>query len=272
MKYAEFLRRTTRLSIDLIGRAIMNDNDFTNFEENGAEKHEQESEDLIKGRPRRKKRRPWAFPLGVFMLILSLIGLITIISSLVGFIREKTDGSEEIAYYNSYLTWIVANDPDSFDDISKANKTQLLDISILTLLYDELNTRQYELIEEGLAVPAKDVQEYFQKLFGTELEIEHKTVSGLGYTFSYDPNNDMYYIPLTGVTPPFTPRVVKVDKTRETVVITVGYIGTDKLSVLPDGSVSGAQPDKYMKITLRKSGGEYRVYSIQAANPLETGS
>ncbi len=250
----------------------MNDKDLADFEENSTEKRELETENLIKERPRRKKRRPWAFPLGVFMMILSLIGLITIISAFVGFIREKTDGSEELAYYNSYLTWIVANDPDSFDDISKANKTQLLDISILTLLYDELNTRQYELTQEGLAVPAKDVQEYFQKLFGTELELENKTVSGLGYTFSYDPNNDMYYIPLTGVTPPFTPRVIKVDKTRETVVLTVGYIGTDKLMVLPDGSVSGAQPDKYMKITLRKSGGDYRVYSIQASNPPEVGS
>lgn len=253
----------------------MDDKNFEMFEEKTAnakettKTFEDEQEEL---RPRRKKRRPWAFPLGLFMLVLSVVGFVVIISSLVGFIKEKTDNSEELQYYNSYLTWIIANDPDSFDDISKANKTQLLDISVLSLLYDELNTADYEITEEGLAVPAADVESYYTKIFGTELPIEHKTVSGLGYTFSYDQNNNMYYIPITGVTPPFTPRVVKVDKSRETIVITVGYIGTDMLTVNSDGSVSEAEPDKYMKITLRKSGGEFCVYSIQAANPLETGS
>lgn len=253
----------------------MDGKEFKSFEDtaqNSGETADILDDEWDKPRQRRKKRRPWAFPLGVCMLVLSLIGVYTVVSSLVGFIREKTDNSKEIAYYNAYLTWVVANDPDSFDDISKANRSQLLDISILSLLYDSQNNIQYELTEEGLAVPAADVGKYYTKLFGTELAVEHMTVSGLGYTFSYDENGEMYYIPITGVTPPFTPRVTKVDKSRETVVITVGYIGTDKLAVNPDGSVSGAQPDKYMKITLRKSGGEFCIYSIQAANPLETGA
>jgi|LSQX01.3.fsa_nt_gb hypothetical protein len=245
--------------------------EFLQSDDNIKKAEEVFDEDFDDMRERRKKRRPWAFPLGALMLILAAIGLFTITSSVVGFVKSKTDNSKDIAYYNEYLTWIIANDPDSFDDISKANETQLLDISILSLLYDELNTSDYELTEEGLAVPAGDVESYYNKIFSSELPILHKTVTGFGYTFTYDSRDNMYYIPITGVSPPFTPRVIKVKKSRETVEVTVGYIGVDKLQINSDGTVSQSEPDKYMKITLRKSGGAFKVYSIQTVNPLETG-
>lgn len=240
---------------------------------NGSTKKEESvfDEEFDSMRERRKKRRPWAFPLGALMLILAAIGLFNITSSVVGFVKSKTDNSKDIAYYNKYLTWVIANDPDSFDDISKANKTQLIDISVLSLLYDELNTSEYELTEEGLAVPAEDVESYYNKIFTLELAIEHQTVTGFGYTFTYDENENMYYIPITGVSPPFTPKVVKVKKSRETVEVTVGYIGVDNLKINSDGTISQPEPDKYMKITLRKSGGVFKVYSIQTVNPLEIG-
>ena len=223
-------------------------------------------------RKKRKRKYPWAFPLGVVMLLLALIGLGTIVSSVVGFIREKTDNTEKLAYYDQYLTWVVANDPDTFDDISKANMSQLLDISILSLLNDSLSTADYELTDEGLRVPVADVETYYTKLFGTELPIAHKTVSQTAYTFTYDEQNACYYVPVSGFTPPFTPRVVNIDQSRETIVLTVGYVGTEKLSVAADGSIVAADPDKYMNITLRKSGGDFCVYAIQATNPPETGS
>lgn len=248
------------------------DNKEENKQSPDEKKKNTKKKKIKKPRPQRKKRRRWAFPLGLLMLLLCVVGIVSILSSLAGFIKEKTDNSEELAYYNEYLTWVVANDPDSFDDISKANPTQLLDISILSLLYDDLSTDEYELTDEGIAVPAADVEKYYEELFGTEKPIEHGSVSGIGYTFTYDSENNMYYVPITGVTPPFTPKVVSVDSSRGAVVIKVGYIGTSKLTVGADGSITGAEPDKYMNITLRKTGGRFCIYSIQSANPPETGS
>ncbi len=237
------------------------------------EKPAQPEKPLAPPKPKKRKRKyPWAFPLGVVMLLLTLVGIGTIVSAVVGFIREKTDNTEELEHYNQYLTWVVANDPDSFDDISKANMTHLLDISILSLIYDSVNTADYELTDEGLRVPVAQVEAYYKKLFGTELPIVHGTVSQTAYTFTYNAQNACYYVPVTGVTPPFTPRVTAVNKARESIVITVGYIGTEKLSVAADGSIKAAEPDKYMNITLRKSGGVFCIYAIQAANAPETGS
>ena len=220
----------------------------------------------------RRRKHSWAFPLGLIVLALSLTGIWTVGSAVAGFIEKKTDGSEERARYGEYLTWVVANDPDSFDDISKANPAQLLDISILSLLYDDLNTNEYTLSDTGLVIPAAAVEQYYTSLFGTQRPIVHGTVNGLGYDFIYDEKTNEYTVPLTSYTPPFTPVVISVDKGRETVVLTVGYVGTDKLAVAGDGSVAAAEPDKYMNITLRKTEGEYRIYSIQATNPPETGA
>ncbi len=242
-----------------------------NLEETPPDKDE--TQKTPKEKPKKRKRKyPWAFPLGVAMLILTLVGLGSIISAVVNYIIEKPDNTKELEYYNQYLTWVVANDPDSFDDISKANKSQLLDITILSLLYDDRSTADFELTDEGLRVPAADVEVFYTKLFGTELPLVHTTVSGTAYTFTYDEGNACYYVPVSGYTPPFTPQVVSVKKSRESVVVTVGYIGTDQLSVAADGSIVSAEPDKYMNITLRKSGGSFCIYAIQAASAPETGS
>lgn len=227
-------------------------------------------EKAVPVRPRRKKRRPWGFPLGVAVIVLSIIGAITVVSSAVGFIRTHTDKSAQLEKYNEYLAWVVANDPDSFDDITKANPEQLREIAILSLLYDDLSTDDYELSPEGLLIPAYDVETYYKKYFGTSFPIQHGNVSGLGYSFTYDAGSQLYTVPLTGVVPPFSPRVVSFTSSRGAVVLTVGYISGGDLSVSADGKLTPAEPVKYMKITLRREAGDNVIAAIQATTPPET--
>ena len=227
-------------------------------------------DEAVPERPRRKKRRAWAFPLGLLIIALAITGIYAIASSAADFIRSKTDDSQQRLEYTQMLTWVVANDPDTFDDISKANPEQLRDIAIMSLLYDDINTGEYELSEKGLLVPAADVERYYVKLFGSEVPCTHGQVNGYGYVFEYDEQAQTYSIPITGITPPYTPRVTGIKEYRDTVVLTVGYIGTDGLQVDVNGEIAGAQPVKYMNITLRKTEGEFRIASVQSASAPET--
>ena len=106
------------------------------------------------------------------------------------------------------------NDPDPFDDITKANKNQLIDISVWSILKSNLSPDKYEYSEDGMIIPEEDVTAEFHKLFGTDTEPEHATVNGYGYTFTYDSAKHTYSIPLTGIVPTYTPDVIKVQKKK----------------------------------------------------------
>ena len=135
------------------------------------------------------------------------------------------------------LTPVVMNDPDPFDDITKANKNQLIDISVWSILKSNLSPDKYEYGEDGMIIPEEDVTAEFHKLFGTDTEPEHATVNGYGYTFTYDSAKHTYSIPLTGIVPTYTPDVIKVQKKSGAVVLTVGYLAGDQWAQNSEGDM-----------------------------------
>ena len=87
--------------------------------------------------PKKKKRKrahPWAFPLGLLMAVLSITGLVTILVAGVNGISSVKDKIDNIEKYNTMLTPVVMNDPSVFDDISKADMSQLIDISVWAII------------------------------------------------------------------------------------------------------------------------------------------
>ncbi len=208
----------------------------------------------------KKKRGP--FIVGFLMLALAIVGIVSIVMSVISFIESRNDKSAEYAKYSDYLTWVVGVDPDPFSDITKANKDSLRNIAVCALLDDDVKTGAYNVTEKGLEVPAADVEEHYYAMFGNENPIVHGNVVGYGYEFIYDATKNIYIVPLTGVTPPFTVRIESVDKTGGFIVLRVGYVGTNNIEVAPDGTVKAAQPDKYADITLKETENGYNLISV----------
>ncbi len=211
----------------------------------------------------KKKGRGFAFVLGLVILVFAVIGAVSAVKGISGAVSEAKGSLADYSAYGKYLTWVVGIDPDPFTDITKANSDDLLNIALCSLLTDGVKTGQYEVTDGGLIVPATDVEAYFTEMFGSDVAIVHSSVVGYGYSFTYNEQTASYTVPLTGVTPPFSPRIESAKKTGSLVVLKVGYIGTSSIEVGVDGTVGAAQPDKYMEITVKETDTGYNLISIK---------
>lgn len=214
-------------------------------------------------RKHKRGARRWAFPLGLLIAALAVVGAVTVIVAGVHAVQKAVEKSRNFDDYNRLLTPVVMNDPDAFDDITKANPAQLIDISIWSILKSDLSPDRYEYDDGGMVIPEADVTAEFEKLFGTEIQPTHATVEGYGYEFVYDAAKQTYTIPLTGIVPTYTPRVVDVDKSSNTIVLTVGYLGGDQWAQDGEGNMVAPEPDKYMRVTLREKDGAYYISALQ---------
>lgn len=211
-----------------------------------------------------KTKKVFSFLIGLVVFALAVTGVVSIVDFAVDKVAEKDNETENYSAYADFLTWVVGVDPDSFTDITKADKSALLNIALCTLLTDDVQTGEYSVTEKGMIVPAEDVEAYYLKMFGADVEIVHSSVVGYGYEFTYDATAKTYTVPLTGVTPPFSVRIESAEKTGGLVVLRVGYVGTNNIEVKPDGTLTATQPDKYADITLKETEKGFNLISLMA--------
>lgn len=213
------------------------------------------------------------FIAGLLVMLFALTGFIGVLIQGAGYISSASDRreKEKNSEFNSFLIPVVAVDPTPFDDIATASKSELVEIAIWAILSSDLNPDEYDYSSGKLSIPVEKVNEAFYKYFGTQTEIRHQTVEGYGYEFSYDPVDSVYYIPLTSIIPVYTPTVTGSEKKGEATVITVGLINSSVwMQDNATGNLTAAQPEKYIKITLRKTGKESFISAVQSSATPET--
>jgi len=218
-----------------------------------------------------KRTHRWAFPVGLIIVLLAVVGLVFLIVCGVKGISKAFDNSEEIEKYNKMLRPVVMNDPAPFDDVKSASGNQLVEIAIWSVLMDELTPQKYEYNDDGMVIPAEDIEKAFHGLFGSDTKITHATIEGYGYTFTYDSEANNYIIPLTGVIPIYTPRVVEISKKGSAVILTVGLLAGNEWAQAVNGDMVAPEPDKFIKVTLRtdKDGSTY-ISAIQDTDAPDT--
>ncbi len=214
-----------------------------------------------------------AFPFGVFIIILALVGAGFLITLGVKGVESLADNTKSKLEYQKMLTHVVMYDPDPFDDINDANFSQLIDCSIWEYLSGDISASDLKYDESGkIIVSQADVEQTFASLFGTDVSIadKHATVEGYGYEFIYSPTRQSYLIPVTGIMPLFTPKVVDIDKSKNSVVLTVGYLASGDWQQDEEGNFIEPAPDKYMKITVREKDGKEYISAIQVTDGGDT--
>lgn len=216
-----------------------------------------------------KRQNKSAAPLGIVIILLALVGAGCL--AVLGFrgIRSIADNTKTRLEYQKMLTHVVMYDPDPFDDINDANFSQLIDCAIWELLGSDVSTNDLHYDESGrIILTQESVETSFASLFGTEVSIadKHATIEGYGYEFIYSETRRSYLVPVTGIMPLFTPKVVDVDKSKNSVVLTVGYLASGDWQQDDEGNFVEPVPDKYMKITVREKDGKEYVSAIQVAD------
>lgn len=214
-----------------------------------------------------KKRSPLNLIVGLAVIVLVGVGIISIISGIGSDLSKKIDEKNEAKYseYEEFISPVIMNDPDTFDDISQANVEQLISISIWSLIEENIEPDTYEYIDGGILIPQKDVESKFVSLFGPDVKINHSTVDGgEGIEFRFSESEKGYVIPITGITPIYLPKVTDVSERESTITLTVGYLASQEWQQDSEGNMTEPEPSKMMEITLSKNqDGSFYVRSIR---------
>ena len=206
-----------------------------------------------------------SFLLGLVVLIFALIGVVLTGYLSVKYISSTVESGSEYAKYNTYLTPVAAVDIDPFDDITGADTQQLINASIWLILSNDTTPDTYSYSGGYMLIPSADVESAYISLFGpeTKANIVHGTVQGYNCTFEYDSTSKMYKIPVTTISPVYTPSVTAVKQSGSSLIITVNYLASESWNKDGEGNFVAPAPDKVMKITLRELQGSYYISSIQ---------
>lgn len=211
-----------------------------------------------------------AFPIGIAVTALALIGLATVLVLIGTGIKNLAAKKKDYTEYNKLLTPVVLIDPSGFDDITKADMSELIEMSVWAILKSDISPDTYNIGEGGIIIPEADVTEQFKKLFGTEVTPVHATVEGYEYEFTYDADDKTYTIPITGIVPIYTPKVVDKEKSADQIILTVALIAGEAWQQGADGAMVEPEPDKYLRVTLRVKDGVQFISAIQATTTPET--
>lgn len=220
-----------------------------------------------KTKEKKKKSQSYALPLGIIVIIFAVIGFaFALYFAVTGLINlfDNTDAQKE--KYQKMLVPVVMNDIDEFDDVTKADMAQLIEASIWSIIKSDVDTDQYEMDGDNILFPEADVEAAFVTLFGTDAKIKHQTVYTTAFNFEYDSEKKAYKVPITGVDPTYTPKVLDISEKSNTVILTVAYLSGSEWTQSANGDLVPPTPSKYVKITLRKKDKAYYVSAIQATD------
>ncbi len=221
-----------------------------------------------------KKRRgnnKAAFPLGLILILFAVIGVICSVSAGVNGVKKLTDNTEKKLAYQEWLVPVVMYDPDMFDDVSSADISQLTVCAVWAIIKDDsIYPGVYETDDVGnIMIPQKDVNKKFAEMFGTDAVPTHIGVKGYFDEFTYSEQSQCYLVTSTGSVPIYTPKVIDVKKSANTVVLTVGYLAGEGWAQAADGSFIEPAPTKYVNITLRENSDGYYISAMQATDAPE---
>ena len=219
------------------------------------------------------RRRTGYFIVGLLVLFFAAFGAWRLAVFVVDGAKERATEKAlaQAAAYNRWLIPAAAVDIEPFDDITGANMQELVEMSVWSVLNTSSDPSAYEYGGRELRIPAETVEAAYRVFFGTDVPIVHCTVSGYGYQFAYDGAAGVYRIPFTTISPIYTPRIVGVEVRGDATVITCGLINAGLYAQNPEtGELEIPEPDKYIKVTLRKGADGDHIRAIQSSAMPET--
>ncbi len=203
---------------------------------------------------------------GIIISVFAVVGIIFLINYGVDYYKENSAKAKEIEKFNQYLTPAAAVDLDEFDDITDADSSSLIDAAIWSILSKSTTPDTYSYTSDGyMKIPLNDVKSALDSMFGPEAvnSVEYQNVTGNDYVFIYDSSASEYKIPVTSLTPIYTPDVTDVSKSGDIITVTCGYISYASWDSDSNGNITKPDPDRIVKFTLRQLSGNYYISSVR---------
>ncbi len=202
---------------------------------------------------------------GAVVLGFAVIGVITVISVVIGLIASIFDNSVEKERFKQFIKPVVMVDPVAFSSASTADEHALLMSSMWNLLMNVGEDTAYPEDEFGMMIiPSSDLDVSASNLFGSDVKLSHQTFGNTSITFEYDSENSSYIVPPMGYTVQYEPRVDKIRRRGKTYTLTVAYISSGSTLTQNTGE---NDYDKLMYYVLEKTGKDkYIIKEIRDYN------
>ncbi len=199
----------------------------------------------------RRGRYKWAAPIGFFMSLLAIIGVVAIVSTGVTMVKELTDDTalrEEIYYflqplttYNPIPDFLDVNEED-IDELLRAAVWRITEAERVRMLQEKDDNTKYSLDNNGrLIVPIEQVEESYRYLFGEEAVLKHRTLGE--DDVEYSEGNKSYYVPFNFVTSLHQPVIDTVNHRGGEYYVRMSFVSANDLKVDEHGNTIPPTPD-----------------------------
>ncbi len=197
-------------------------------------------------RPRRRRR--YGIALGAAVLLLALVG-VGFLAATAGtqIYRALTDDSA-LRAYDEFLTPVVMQDPEPFEDIADADPEMVLTASVWRAIME--HGREYNEYDElgRTIVPLVDVADACEALFGPDCEF-HPERAPEDTFYLFDAEDNTFRVTPYSSQSSFIPYTVSSRSSGASTVLRVGYVSaSDEWRTGAGGGEP--EPVKYMEYVL----------------------
>lgn len=220
---------------------------------------------------RRRGKYAYAAPLGMLISLLSVVGVIALILTGIGAIRNATDTTqmEEELYY--YLEPLLMYSPTAFEGVTENEQDAFLNAAAyrvmqaeqIRMLREKDETCAYPVDDSGrIAVPVEDVVSAYQILFGADAVPTHRSIEDSSLTYSEA--DGCYYVPFETLNNASQPVIDYVKRGMRSCEVRVGFVPITDIGLDEHGNEVEPTPDMathFQTYTLKLENGSYYIYS-----------
>ena len=221
---------------------------------------------------RRRGKYAYAAPLGVFISLLSIIGVIAIVITGIGAVRRATDTTQlgEDIYY--FLEPLLMYSPTPFEGVEQeqdaflnAAAYRVMQEEQIRMLREKDETCAYPVDDSGrIAVPVEEVVTAYQILFGADAVPTHRSIEESSLTYSEA--DACYYVPFETLNNVSRPVIDYVKRSMYSCEIRLGFVPLADITLDERGNEMDPTPDMathFQTYTLKLDDGVYYIYSCR---------
>lgn len=214
----------------------------------------------------KRRKHKYVAAIGAVLIALAIVGTISVVSLGVKLVSRILDNTNQKEAFEWKVYPVLMLDPATFDDPAQLDEVFLLKTAMWSTLLENRTIYTYD--DNGmLIVPASDLDVAAKKLYGDAVTLNHQTFSEeYEYFYIFSEKTNTYSVPISGQTPGYTPKVVKISKSGDIYTLIVGYVEPTTLwNMSEDGSFTESVPSKYLYYDLQRiKGGNYIIKSIRS--------
>lgn len=238
-----------------------------------SENEKNKPEMRVRRRTRQNKKRTFPIKPGKILPLIFIVAAV-----LVGAVLPKNEKSESVEEvvgmgkkainyfelpdddYSFYYAPLVINGIDSYSE-NESVSDEMIASCCWSLISDKDAPEKYERDDEKTVIPSEDVEKRFKEIFGARKGFEHRSVNINGCAFDFSDNK--YIIEITGMTPTFLPKLLKLESEYGKITLNIGCLKNDEYVQDKDGNTVEPKPSKRLKFILTDDGDGLHVKSVE---------